>query len=329
MTDISSGRPRLNPAGRLARISLHSKLTPLLAVAATLFGLLAILATPRTYNPEIVVPVVNISVSRPGSNVQEMLDQVVRPLEALMAAIPGVDHSYGMARDDSAMVTVRFRVGQDEERSLVKVYNQLNSHLDSMPPGTALPLVQSVSLYDVPLVTLTLSSARYDALQLRRIAAHLLEQLRSVPQVGKSWIMGAPPPAVRVWLDPARLAAQHIALPQLLVALSANNTALEAGRLVNDDRELPLRVSAELLNADDMGSVVVGVWQDKPVFLRDVARISTAPANDDVASLLAFGPAAGKAPAAGQPQTAVTLALARQQGSNRSEEHTSELQSPL
>ncbi|MBU6420550.1 MAG: efflux RND transporter permease subunit [Gammaproteobacteria bacterium] len=316
MADSRSGRPALNPAGRLAKLFLHSKLTPLMAVAATLFGLLAILATPRTYNPEIVVPVVNISVSRPGSNAQEMLDQVVRPLEALMAAIPGVDHSYGMARDDSAMVTVRFRVGQDEERSLVKVYNQLNSHLDSMPPGTALPLVQSVSLYDVPLVTLTLSSARYDALQLRRIAAHLMQQLRSVPGVGKSWIAGVPPPAVRVWLDPARLAAQHMPLPQLLAALSANNTALEAGRLANDDRELPLRVSAELLNADDVGSVVVGVWQDKPVFLRDVARISTAPANDDVASLLAFGPAAGKAQAVGQPQTAVTLALARQQGSN-------------
>jgi multidrug efflux pump subunit AcrB len=316
MSDSRSDPPGLNPAGRLAKTFLHSKLTPLMAVAATLFGLLAIMSTPRTYNPEIVVPVINISVSRPGSNAEEMLNQVVRPLEALMASIPGVDHTYGMARDDAAMVTVRFRVGQDEERSLVKVYNQLNSHLNSMPPGTAMPLVQSVSLYDVPLVTFTLSSSRFDSMQLRRIAAHLMEQLRSVPQVGKSWIAGAPPPAVRVWLNPARLAAFRIPLSRVAQALSANNVAVNAGRMIPGNRELPLRVKAELLNADDVGSVVVGVSHNRPVFLRDVARITTAPASDDIASLFAFGPAAAKAQAAGRPETAVTLALARQKGSN-------------
>lgn len=316
MTEPFSGRPKLNPAGRLARIFLHSKLTPLMAAAAALFGLLAILVTPRTYNPEIVVPVVNISVSRPGSDAAEMQNQIVRPLEALMASIPGVDHTYGIAQDDTAMVTVRFKVGQQEEPSLVKVYNQLNSNLNLMPPGTALPLVQSVSLYDVPIVTLTLSSVRYGEMQLRDIGTHLLEQLRSVPEVGKSWIAGAPPPAVRVWLDPARLAARHIVFAGVVQALEAGNTAFDAGRLLNGSREIPLRINAELLNAGDVGSVVVGVWQDKPVFLRDVARITTGPANEDVASLFAFGPAAGKTHTPGQPETAVTLAFARQQGSN-------------
>ncbi|MGH8279026.1 MAG: efflux RND transporter permease subunit [Gammaproteobacteria bacterium] len=316
MTESRPKRPPLNPAGRLARAFLHSKLTPLMAVAATLFGLLAILVTPRTYNPEIVVPVVNISVSRPGSNAREMHNQVVRPLEALMAAIPGVDHTYGQARDDAALVTVRFKVGQDEQTSVVKVYNQLNSNLDRMPPGTAMPLVQSVSLYDVPIVTLTLSSARFGSLELRRIGAHLLQQLRSVPQVGKSWIAGAPPPAVRVWLDPARLAAHHVALAHLVQALSVNNTAVPAGNLAGDGRDVPLRVEAQLLNAEDVGSVVVGVWQGKPVFLRDVARITTGPAHTDAASLFAYGAGAANSHAPGEPETAVTLAFARQQGSN-------------
>lgn len=309
-------RHALNPAGRLAKAFLHSKLTPLIMLAATLFGVLAILFTPRTYNPDIVVPVVNISVNRPGSNAGEMLDQVVRPLEALMAAIPGVDHTYGYARDDLAMVTVRFKVGEDEEKSLVKVYSQLDSNLNRMPSGTHPPLVQSVSLYDVPLVTLTLSSSRYGALRLREIAAHLLEQLRSVPQVGKTWIAGAPPPAVRVWLEPGRLAAYRIPLQRITRALAANNVALNAGDLVAHNREIPLRVSAELLNPDDVGSVMVGEWRGRPVFLRDVARIERAPASDAVHSLFAFGPAAGGGRAVGRPEPAVTLAIARQKGSN-------------
>ena len=146
----------LNSAGQLAKQFIHSKLTLLLIITTLLIGLLALERTPRTYNPEIVVPVINLSISRPGSNADEMLHQVVRPLEALMASIPNVEHTYGMAVNDSAIVTVRFKVNENEESSLVKVYNQINSNMDKMPPGTQMPLIRSVSLYDVPLVTITL-----------------------------------------------------------------------------------------------------------------------------------------------------------------------------
>ena len=112
---------KLNIAGKLAFVFLHSKLTLLIILSSLLFGALALFYTPRSYNPEIVVPTINISVKRPGSDTQEMLRQIVHPLEALMQAIPGVDHTYGMATDDNALVTVRFKVNENEENSLVKV----------------------------------------------------------------------------------------------------------------------------------------------------------------------------------------------------------------
>jgi multidrug efflux pump subunit AcrB len=310
-------RPKLNIAGKFAHAFLHSKLTPLIILAASLFGFLAILLTPRTYNPDIVVPVANIIVERPGSNAQEMLNQVVRPLEALMASLSGVDHTYGVAQDDDAVVTVRFQVGQDEERSLVKVYNQINSNLDRIPPGTASPLIQLLSLYDVPILTLTLSSAEATPDALREVALHILEQLRNVPGVGKTSVQGAAARAVRVWLDPTRLAGYGLSPEAVATSIRAANVNLAAGSVVSQGREHPIRVAAALTDSGEVGNVVVNVRNDRPVFLRDVATVTAGPAADDVRSFFAFGPATAEAAQrAGVAESAVTIAIARQKGTN-------------
>ena len=305
----------LNIAGRFAHTFLHSKLTPLIIVAVTLFGLLAIVVTPRTYNPDIVVPVVNIVVRRPGSTAHAMLNQVVRPLEALVGTLPGVDHTYGVANDDVATVTVRFQVGQDEGRSLVKVYNQVNSNLDQMPPGTSPPLIQLLSMYDVPIVTLTLSGPNATPTSLRQVGQHLLAQLRSVPGVGKTSIQGAAPRAVRVQLDPARLAAYHLSPTAVAAAIRATNVNQASGSLVSDGRDHPIRVNAALGDARAVGKVVVTVQDGRPVFLRDVATVTTAAAANDVRSFFACGPA-DAADCSTAPAPAVTLAIARQKGTN-------------
>lgn len=308
-------KPVLNPAGKLARAFLHSKLTPLLVIAVTLFGALAVMFTPRTYNPDIVVPVVNIQVARPGSDSKEMLNQVVRPLETLMNSLPGVDHTYGVARNDGAMVTVRFKVGEDEERSLVKVYNQINGNLDDMPPGTLMPLIQSLSLYDVPIVTVTLSADNKTPEQLRRIGLHVLTQLRAVQGVGRTGIVGVAAPAVRVDLDPARLAAYGLSADQIAQHLKGSNVTLAAGEIAGDNREHPIRVAGQFTETEDVGKVVVGMHDGRPVFLSDVADVRDGSADENVRSTLAFGPAA-EHKTSGVAQPAVTLTIARKQGTN-------------
>ncbi|MCI4678728.1 efflux RND transporter permease subunit [Rhodoblastus acidophilus] len=308
------GRASLNVTGRIARAFLHSKLTPLIILAITVFGALAVVLTPRTYNPDIIVPVVNVTVQRPGFSAPEMLNQVVRPLEALLAAIPDVDHTYGTAQDDLAMVTVRFKVGQDEEKSLVRVYNQISSNIDRLPPGARQPFVQQLSLFDVPILTLTFSSSKIPTDSLRNVALHVLEQLTNVPGVGKTTIQGAAARAVRVWLDPARLVGYGLSPDAVRAAIETTNVNSPAGHVVTDNREHPIRVAGALGDAEAVGAVVVAVHNGHPVFLRDVATVTSAPASSDVRSFIAFGPSAkDKAEAAGP---AVTIAIARQKGTN-------------
>ncbi len=314
MNDIPYSKDKLNKAGQLARTFIQSKLTLLLIIGILLFGILALERTPRTYNPEIIVPAVTLSVSRPGSDTQEMLNQIVRPLEGLMASIPGVEHTYGMAIDDGALVTVRFKVNENEESSLVKVYNQINSNMNKMPPGTLMPLIRSVSLYDVPLVTLTLHAKGENPVALRMLADKLLEQLRAVPQVGKSWVMGASPNALRVWLDPKKMAEHAISIANIQQALSMNNVSLGAGTLEHQLSETPLRIEGSLISNDDLANIIIGTDGAKPILLKDIATIERGPEQESIASYFTYGASAEHKNADLEP--AVTIALARQKGSN-------------
>lgn len=314
MKDVFYSKNKLNKAGQLARTFIQSKLTLLLIIGILLFGVLALERTPRTYNPEIIVPAVSISVSRPGSDSQEMLHQIVRPLEGLMASISGVEHTYGMAVDDGAMVTVRFKVNENEEASLVKVYNQINSNMDKMPPGTLMPLIRSISLYDVPLVTLTLHAKGANQVALRTLADKVLEELRAVPQVGKSWVMGASPQAIRVWLNPKRMAAHAISIANIQQALSINNISLDAGTLEHELSETPLRIEGSLISNQDLANIIIGTDGAKPILLKDIAIIEKGPQDEAIASYFAYGAKDQSKSADIEP--AVTIALARQKGSN-------------
>lgn len=314
MKDVFYSKNKLNKAGQLVRIFIQSKLTLLLIIGILLFGILALERTPRTYNPEIIVPAVTISVSRPGSDSQEMLHQIVRPLEGLMASIPGVEHTYGMAIDDSAMVTVRFKVNENEEASLVKVYNQINSNMDKMPPGTLMPLIRSISLYDVPLVTLTLHAKDTNPVDLRTLANKVLEELRAVPHVGKSWVIGASPQAIRVWLNPKHMAEHAISIANIQQALSINNISLDAGTLEHELIETPLRIEGSLISNQDLANIIIGTDGAKPILLKDIATIEKGPQDETIASYFAFG---AKDPSKSTDiEPAVTIALARQKGSN-------------
>src|SRR5512139_2299847 len=149
----------LNIAGRVANLFVNSKLTLLVVIVAVLAGLFAALLTPREENPKIVVPAANIIVAKPGASPEEVQQLIVKPLEAILQGLNGVEHTYGMALDSQGVVSVQFKVGQNKEDSLVKLYDRIMSNLDRMPPGTRQPLIKPVDVDDVPILAISLSSA--------------------------------------------------------------------------------------------------------------------------------------------------------------------------
>ena len=281
----------LNSAGKLARAFLTSKITALIMLGVSLWGLMAIAVTPRLYNPEIVVPAAQILVVRPGQSPEEIRAQIVKPLEALMAGLTGVEHTYGYAINDLGVVTVQFEVGRNETESLVLLYNEIMRNMDRLPPGTMQPLVKSIGISDVPILTITLSSETQDGVVLREVANKFLEQLRALPNVGVNSVIAGQKMAARILIDPGKLASTGITLEQLQKMMEGSNAVFPAGSLVNNNRLTSVRVDGAFASIQELGDIIIGAPNNHPVYLKDIARVEYGPFDQDQYSTFGYGAA--------------------------------------
>ena len=297
----------LGIAGRIAAAFIDSKLTPLVVIASVLLGAAAIVLLPREEEPQIKVPMVDVMVSMPGSSAKEIEERATRPMEKLLWEISGVEYIYSTSRDSESLVIVRFKVGEDPERSLVKLTEKLRSNFDRMPMGVTMPIVKPKSIDDVPILALTFHSTSYDHLTLRRLAAQVDESIKQVPQVAETTLLGGSRRAVRVMLDPVKLASRNLSPAGLVPMLQQANRQFRAGGLTTDNNEVLVETGGFLKTAHEVGDVVIGVFSGRPVYLREVAEIIDG--GEEPTQYVFHGSKSTEEPA-------VTLSIAKRPGAN-------------
>jgi len=303
----------------VVRAFIDSKLTPLAILAALCLGVFAIVATPREEEPQIIVPMIDVFVEMPGAAVKEMEQRVTIPMEKKLAEIQGVEYVYSTTSPGLTMAIVRFYVGENEEDAIVRLYNKLYSNFDLIPPGASRPLIKPRSIDDVPILSLTLWSERYDHFTLRRIAAELDDGIKDISDVAATQLIGGQRRAVRVLLDGARMAAFRVDPPRIVGALSGANKELRAGSYSAANREVLVDVGEFLEGADSIKNLVVGTFGERPVYLRDVAEVSDGPEEPKDYVLFGAGPAR-EGSKIGSPSAglfpAVTISVAKRKGTN-------------
>ncbi|MGA9623615.1 MAG: efflux RND transporter permease subunit [Bryobacteraceae bacterium] len=300
---------RLGPAGRFAHAWISSKLTPLLIAAALLVGAFAVWKLPREEEPQIIVPMIDIMVEMPGASAHEVEERITKPMEKLLWEIPGVEYIYSTSSPGSSLAIVRFYVGQDEEKSIVRLNQKMQANFDLIPPGASQPLVKPRSIDDVPILALTLSSPRYGDFELRRIAAQLDDAIKQVPDVSAVSLIGGERRAIRIVLDESKLAAYNLSPLQVAGALGMSNRRLPSGEFASGNREYVLETGEFLRTAEDVRSVVAGVANDKPVYVRDVAEVSDG--GEEPTDYVRTADARSR-----QFLPAVTLAVSKRKGTN-------------
>ncbi|MCB1034745.1 MAG: efflux RND transporter permease subunit, partial [Acidobacteria bacterium] len=304
----------LGPAGRIAAFFLESKLTPLLVIAALGVGVISVALTPREEEPQVVVPIVDLFVGLPGSEPSEVENRVVIPLEKRMWEIPGVEYVYSTAMTGMAALTVRFKVGGDPERSLVRVYEKVAANLDSAPAGATLPLIKVRSIDDVPVLGLTLWSDRYDAFELRRIAGELGKELASLDQVSDMKLIGGSRRQVRVRLDPGKMASAGVDPAAIAAALTMQNASVSAGSYQEAGQEVLVTTGAFLTSAEEIAGLVVGLANGRPVYLHQVADVEDGA--EEAVSYTSFRAGPGHGSGSAAFHDAVTLTFAKRKGSD-------------
>ncbi|WP_425060384.1 Multidrug resistance protein MexB [Sporomusa carbonis] len=308
-------------AGRLAKAFIDSKLTPILVLMSLLLGVFAVTLMPREEEPQIVVPMLDVMVSYPGAAAAEVENRVTKPMEQLLWEIPGVEYIYSIAKPGSNLTIVRFRVGENAEDSLVKLYNKLMSNYDRIPSGVSQPLIKARSIDDVPILAVTLWSDKpgYSGYELRRVAVELAEQLKKDDAVSEITLIGGQKRQIRIQPDPVKLAAYNLSLGQIADTTAQANFLLASGNIQQGNKEVKLDAGRLLADIKDVENIVVGVYNNRPVYLKQVATVLDGPEEPDQYVFMdvgAGGESKGLHAEGNGPYEAVTLSLAKKKGAN-------------
>jgi len=303
-------------AGKIAKGFINSKLTVLLMVVFMVIGVYSSFLIPREEEPQIDVPMADIFVGYPGASPTEVESRVIKPLEKLFSNIKGVEYVYSTSMKEQGMVIVQFYVGEDIERSLVKLYNEINRHMDIMPQGVTMPLVKTRAIDDVPMLGLTLWSENYDDFQLKQIANELNNEIKKINDVSLTQKIGGRDRQLRVILDKDKLASSGLDFLTVSQMITANNQQLSAGKFNKNDTEFLINTGKFLETIEDVENLVVGVQQNQPIYLKQIATILNGPELPRNYVSLGFGQASDKKTTYSEEYPAVTISIAKRKGAD-------------
>ena len=303
-------------AGKIAKIFIQSKLTVLLMIVFMVVGVYSSFLIPREEEPQIDVPIADIFIGYPGASPTEVESRVIKPLEQLISNIKGVEYVYSTSMKEQGMVIVQFYVGEDIERSFVKLYNEINKHMDQMPEGVTFPLVKTRAIDDVPMLGVTLWSENYDDFQLGQMAHELEAEIKKVTDVAITHKIGGRDRQLRVVLDKDKLASSGLDFLSVSEMIKANNTQLISGSFDKNDTEFLVNTGKFLSSATDVENLVVGVQQNQPIYLKQVASIIDGPEVPQNYVSLGFGQGSEKASDYNSEYPAVTISVAKRKGAD-------------
>lgn len=309
---------RLNAAGKLADYFITSKLTVAFIIACAALGLVAIMFTPREENPQIIVPGAMVQVTLPGASSEEIEELVVRPLESIVQQISGVDHTYSISNNSVGILSIEFEVGQDKERSLVKLYDRILGQRDKLPPQASLPIIRSIDVDDVPILTFTLASEKYSDYALKRLADRMMDGIRSLPDVSDIYVKGGADRTIRIEIEPEKLQSYGTTLDQVKAIIMAGNVSAPLGTVVQHGENQDVFMDGFIVAAEDFEHLIVGNYGGRPIYLGDIGTVVDGPPTDRVKlTRFAFGSGDERFDKFTQPEVpAVTLAVAKKAGTN-------------
>ena len=303
-------------SGKIANFFINSKLTILMMVGLMIIGVYSSFLIPREEEPQIIVPMADIMVGYPGASPTEVESRVAKPLEKIISNIKGVEHIHTMAMNGQALLIVQFYVGEDVERSYVKLYDELAKHEDMFPKGVSKPMVKTRSIDDVPMLGITLWSDKMDDFQLRQIAEEVTSEIEKVKDVAITEEIGGRSRVLKVILDKDKMAENGIDPMGITQMIQANNSSSPSASFVNQDEEYLITTGKFLTSADDVENLVVGLNKNRPVYLRQVATVQDGPSTAKSYVSFGYGKTNDNYKSAQSEYPAVTISVGKVKGAD-------------
>lgn len=304
-------------SGKIAGAFIKSKLSILLMFAFMLLGLFSIYFIPREEEPQIEVPMADIMIGYPGATPQEVESGVIQPIEKIISNIKGVEHVYSTSMNGMGMLTVQFFVGEDVERSLVKLYNEMMKNMDRMPQGATMPLVKSRAIDDVPALAFTLWSDKMGDYQIRQVVEVVGNEIKKIPDVAQVNVVGGQSRQVKVMLDKDKMAQSKLDFGAITQTLQANNAQMQSGNIVTGDMVYSVQTGNFFTNVEEVKNLIVGTNDNQPVYLYQIAEVEDGPEVPKQYVSFGYGAASGDKKAdMPDDYSAVTISIAKKKGAD-------------
>ncbi|MCW7495302.1 efflux RND transporter permease subunit [Leptospira levettii] len=297
-------------AGKLAETFLHSRLTPVIAFASLVLGLFAVYLTPKEEEPQISVPMIDIQVPSPGFSPEETERKVTEPVERAVWGLEGVEYIYSTSKWHGSYITVRFKVGEPIEPSLVKIHHKLMEAKTVLPKNTLPPIVKSYSIDDVPFLALSFSSESLNDYELRQKVGPLARELSSTPDLASVQMLGGLKKTVRVKVDPSLLSQFGVTAIEVAESLKQNDALIPAGKNWSSESVVDMEVGGVLRNISDVKRLPVAQRGGRVVRIQDLAQVEEGPEERTRSSVL-YDKSLGET-----KRNAVTIVFAKRKGTN-------------
>jgi multidrug efflux pump len=244
-----------------------------LSIVIVLVGGLAWSALGVREFPSSDPPVIGVSVSYRGASADVVQSQVTEPLEDAINGIAGIRTLTSSSGSGRAYLRVEFELGSDLEAAANDVRDRVNGALDQLPPDIDPPEVSKDDADSQSIIMLWVKSNSRNLVELSRLADELLvERLQTIRGVASVDIWGEKRPAMRIWLDPHRLAAYRLSPLDVRAAIQRENVELPSGRIEGQSVQLAVRTLSRLNEAEEFEDLVIKAVEGRVVRLGDVAR---------------------------------------------------------
>lgn len=223
--------------------------------------------------PNVDVPVVTVATNYPGANAQVIESQITKPIEDALSGIEGIDFIQSVSRAESSQVTVSFRLDRDPDAAASDVRDRVAQARGLLPDEADEPIVQKQEADAQPIIYLAFSSDRHSLIEIADIANRIVkDRVQTIPGVAQAQVYGNKY-AMRIWLDPNRLAGVGLTPADVEAALRAQNIEIPAGRVESRQREFTVLSETDLKTPEQFAAIVLKDAGGYLVRLGDVAKV--------------------------------------------------------
>ncbi|MDH4068954.1 MAG: efflux RND transporter permease subunit [Ignavibacteria bacterium] len=261
---------------KLSHLSIRRPVfASVMSLTIMVFGIIAFTRLPIREYPDIDPPIISVISLYRGASASVVETEITNVLEEQFATLEGVKTISSSSREQGSVITIEFELDRDVDEAANDVRDRVSRVRGSLPREVDDPIVSKVDANAQPIVWLALYSTQHNGLELTDIAERILkERIQRLPGVGSVIIGGERRYAMRVWLDPLRMAAHQLTTGDVENAIRRENAEIPAGRVEGREREFAVRTRGELVTPEEFGAIIVSGSDGRIVRLRDVAEVT-------------------------------------------------------